>query len=131
MFSKGLFCISLDFELHWGGVEKRSLPAYNTYFSNTREVIPKILELFTQFNVHTTWATVGMLFHDSAASLLQNMPKNKPSYVNDSLSTYNYIDNNPQIKKFFYNVGYTSWNQNQRDMAIQMQNDIIKSIFFS
>jgi hypothetical protein len=36
-----------------------------------------------------------MLFHDSAASLLQNMPKNKPSYVNDSLSTYNYIDNNP------------------------------------
>jgi len=95
MFSKGLFCISLDFELHWGGVEKRSLPAYNTYFSNTREVIPEILELFTQFNVHTTWATVGMLFHDSADSLLQNMPKNKPSYLNDSLSTYSYIDNNP------------------------------------
>jgi len=43
----------------------------------------------------------------------------------------NHIDNNPQIKKFFYNESYTSWNQNQRNMAIQMQNDIIKSVIYS
>ena len=95
MFSNGLFCISLDFELHWGGVEKRSLPEYDKYFFNTREVIPQILELFTKFNVHTTWATVGILFHDSAESFLKNAPKLKPSYSNQDLSTYNYIDKNP------------------------------------
>jgi peptidoglycan/xylan/chitin deacetylase (PgdA/CDA1 family) len=95
MFSKGLFCISLDFELHWGGVEKRSLPAYNKYFLSTREVIPQILELFTQYNIHTSWATVGILFHDSADSFLKNAPTSKPSYINDNLSTYNYIDKNP------------------------------------
>lgn len=92
MFNKGIFCISLDFELHWGGVEKRSLPQYDQYFLNTREVIPQVLELFTQFNIHTTWATVGMLFHNSAASLIDNAPQIKPSYSNEILSTYNYID---------------------------------------
>jgi Polysaccharide deacetylase len=95
MFSKGLFCISLDFELHWGGVEKRSLPAYNKYFYNTREVIPQILDLFTQFNIHTTWATVGMLFHESADSLLKNTPQLLPTYNNGHLSTYNYINEHP------------------------------------
>ena len=95
MFNKGIFCISLDFELHWGGVEKRSLPQYDQYFLNTREVIPQVLELFTQFNIHTTWATVGMLFHNSAASLKDNAPQIKPSYSNEILSTYNYIDKHP------------------------------------
>jgi len=95
MNSIGLFCISLDFELHWGGVEKRSLPKYDTYFDNTRAVIPEILHLFEHYAIHTTWATVGMLFHDSANSLEANAPKNKPTYSNKELSTYHYIDANP------------------------------------
>lgn len=83
--------ISLDFELHWGGFEKWPLDAYKQYFLNTREVIPKILTSFSQYQIHTTWATVGMLFQDSKKSLLEVMPAITPSYQAQELSAYNFI----------------------------------------
>lgn len=104
---KGLFTISLDFELHWGGFEKwplqvsgRQLPitdhrkpkTYDQYFLNTREVIPQMLALFKKYDVHVTWATVGMLVHESKVALLQNAPTLKPSYQVSNLSAYHYID---------------------------------------
>lgn len=99
---RGLFTISLDFELHWGGFEKwplngreegRQVPGsgYNQYFANTREVIPEMLSAFRNHQVHVTWATVGMLFHESKAQLLENAPDNKPSYQQQELSAYDYI----------------------------------------
>jgi len=88
---QGIFTISLDFELHWGGVEKRTLPEYNRYFANTREVIPRMLELFDQYGVHVTWATVGMLFHSSLRELFAHAPKRRPLYQDSSISTYRYI----------------------------------------
>lgn len=110
----GVFTISLDFELHWGGFEKWELgntkyvarstskipttsnqqPAtiYNQYFLNTRKVIPQLLASFEQYKVHVTWATVGMLFHQSKEELFENAPTLKPSYLNHKLSAYNYID---------------------------------------
>jgi peptidoglycan/xylan/chitin deacetylase (PgdA/CDA1 family) len=87
----GIFTISLDFELHWGGFEKWPLENYKGYFSNTRRVIPKMLELFAANNVHVTWATVGLLFHDSREELLQNYPKQPPTYKVTKLSALNYI----------------------------------------
>lgn len=88
----GLFTISLDFELHWGGFEKWPLEQYRQYFLNTREVIPKMLELFEKHQVHVTWATVGMLFHESKQQLLQNSPALKPTYEQQQLSAYRFID---------------------------------------
>lgn len=104
---KGIFTISLDFELHWGGFEKWGLLVdggrspvskeqsgnFNEYFLNTRKVIPELLELFKRYEVHVTWATVGMLFHESKAALLANAPAQKPSYAEQHLSAYHYIDN--------------------------------------
>src|SRR5689334_7868297 len=99
----GIFSISLDFELHWGGFEKWRLEipnskiqnpgsrVYNQYFLNTREVIPKMLKLFEDHEVHVTWATVGMLLHKSKKELLENAPAIKPSYKVQNLSAYHYI----------------------------------------
>lgn len=89
---KGVFTISLDFELHWGGCEKWPLDQYREYFLNTRQVIPKMLELFRAYEIHVTWATVGMLFFDRKADLLKAAPSLKPSYRNQRLSVYRYID---------------------------------------
>jgi peptidoglycan/xylan/chitin deacetylase (PgdA/CDA1 family) len=100
---KGIFTISLDFELHWGGFEKWRLgeaasginpqgPDYRQYFLNTRNVIPELLRLFELYGVHVTWATVGMLFHQSKTELLANAPDLKPSYQEKALSAYHYID---------------------------------------
>jgi peptidoglycan/xylan/chitin deacetylase (PgdA/CDA1 family) len=95
---KGIFTISLDFELHWGGFEKWSLDKnhsggidYQQYFRNTREVIPQMLELFQQYEIHVTWATVGMLFHRSKDELMRNAPSLKPGYAVKELSAYHYM----------------------------------------
>ena len=86
------FVISLDFELHWGGFEKWPLENYKQYFLNTRQVIPEMLALFQQCKLCVTWATVGMLFHESKSSLLKNAPAIKPSYDLAELSAYHFID---------------------------------------
>jgi hypothetical protein len=89
----GVFTISLDFELHWGGFEKWPLEKYKAYFLNTREIIPQILIQFEQHKIHCTWATVGMLLHDSRISLEKFSPDAKPSYSLPELSAYCYIKN--------------------------------------
>jgi peptidoglycan/xylan/chitin deacetylase (PgdA/CDA1 family) len=91
MPAKGIFTISLDFELHWGGFEKWPLEDYRTYFLNTRKVIPSLLKLFEENEVHVTWATVGILFHDSKQELMRNFPPLKPGYRLEKLSAYHFI----------------------------------------
>jgi hypothetical protein len=63
---KGVFKISLDFELHWGGLRNGRLAPvlrlpgngsdYTNYFFNTRQVIPEMLKLFAAHETHVTWA---------------------------------------------------------------------------
>lgn len=89
---KGIFTISLDFELHWGGFEKWPLQNYQTYFQNTRRTIPKMLEAFSKYDVHVTWATVGILFHADKNSLNSVLPVLKPSYQARELSAYGYME---------------------------------------
>jgi peptidoglycan/xylan/chitin deacetylase (PgdA/CDA1 family) len=88
----GIFTISLDFELHWGGFEKWPLQNYRQYFLNTREVIPQMLSLFAEHDVHVTWATVGMLFHETREELINNSPDLKPTYKMSALSAYQYVN---------------------------------------
>jgi peptidoglycan/xylan/chitin deacetylase (PgdA/CDA1 family) len=87
----GIFSISLDFELHWGGFEKWPLEKYRQYFLNTREAIPQMLGLFAKNEVHVTWATVGMLFHSTREEVMDNSPDLKPTYKISALSAYQYI----------------------------------------
>ena len=102
----GIFTISLDFELHWGGFEKWTLKSSkfqvpgsmsdsprDQYFLTTRAVIPKMLDLFQRYEIHATWATVGMLLNESSEELLKNAPSEKPSYGNLNLSAYTFINN--------------------------------------
>ncbi len=86
---KGKFIISLDFELHWGGVEKWDVENKRTYFINTVKFIPDLLELFQKHDIRCTWATVGFLFAYNKKQLLEFSPKKTPSYHNNSLCYYN------------------------------------------
>lgn len=86
-----VFTISLDFELHWGGFEKWPLDAYRQYFKNTRETIPRMLDLFERYEVHVTWAAVGLLFHESFEQIQEDMPTIRPSYTRQEFSAYHYI----------------------------------------
>lgn len=85
---KGKFVISLDFELLWGVFDKVDYKEKLAYFENTRKVIPQILDLFTEFEISCTWATVGMLFNKNWSEWEINNPGELPAYKNQKLSPY-------------------------------------------
>jgi len=93
MKDTGTLIISLDFELYWGIFDKTDIKDRTKYFDKTIKVIPEILNLFNQFQIHATWATVGFLGYQNINELKQNMPDSLPKYNNPKLSAYNYIVN--------------------------------------
>lgn len=86
----GNLVISLDFELLWGVFDKVDWRERKLYFQNTRNIIPEILELFSQYEVSCTWATVGMLFNENWDEWNHNIPEYIPNYKTKSLSAYRY-----------------------------------------
>lgn len=90
MGKRGYLVISLDFELLWGVFDKVQWKEKKKYFQNTRELIPRILELFKQYEISCTWATVGMLFNENWDEWEHNLPNVYPNYENESLSAYNF-----------------------------------------
>ncbi|MCU0428356.1 MAG: polysaccharide deacetylase family protein [Cytophagaceae bacterium] len=84
----GSFVVSLDFELFWGVRDHRSLEEYGRNILGVRKALPAMLDLFTRYQIRSTFATVGFLFFDSKDSLLAACPEIKPSYQNPTLSPY-------------------------------------------
>ena len=66
---KGIFTISLDFELLWGVRDNPNLESYKKNILEVQYIIPELLKIFDQFDIHCTWATVGFLFCDSARGI--------------------------------------------------------------
>lgn len=91
----GSLLISLDFELMWGMFDKTDLATYGQNIANVQSVVPRLLDLFAQRNIHATWATVGMLMYPSKNSLAGAVPlkKDQPPYKNSKLSSYNHLKN--------------------------------------
>jgi len=84
----GTFTISLDFELYWGVHDSRPLASYARNLLGARDAIPRMLELFERYEVHCTWATVGLLFFDRKAELMEYLPELRPRYADPALSPY-------------------------------------------
>lgn len=86
----GSLVISLDFELLWGVFDKVDYNEKIDYFENTRQLIPSLLQLFDKYDVHSTWATVGMLFNNNWDEWNANIPEYLPNYNNENLSAYRF-----------------------------------------
>jgi peptidoglycan/xylan/chitin deacetylase (PgdA/CDA1 family) len=84
----GSFVISLDFELHWGVRDKRSVDAYRENLLGARAAIPRLLESFASHGIHATWATVGMLFAADREELTRFVPTRRPRYRDPGLDPY-------------------------------------------
>lgn len=89
---KGIFIISLDFELNWGVHDVFTKGEYDENLKGTREAIDEMLALFQQYRIHATWASVGMLSFDSKEKLLQNLPEERPTYKHLKFSPYEKIE---------------------------------------
>ncbi|MEP6628045.1 MAG: polysaccharide deacetylase family protein [Ginsengibacter sp.] len=86
--ANGKFVISLDFEIYWGVRDVVKLEDYKEHLLGVQTAIPKLLEIFSQYNVNATFATVGFLFFSSKQELINNLPKKIPKYTNTELSPY-------------------------------------------
>jgi peptidoglycan/xylan/chitin deacetylase (PgdA/CDA1 family) len=85
----GALVISLDFELHWGVRDKRPVDgSYRENLLGARQAIPKILDLFEEFGVAATWATVGFLFAKNRQEREEFSPSLRPQYKNSKLDAY-------------------------------------------
>lgn len=92
--NNGKFVISLDFELMWGVWDKLSVAEYGKDIEGVHTVFPKLLNLFNNYNVKTTFSTVGFLFFKTKEELINNIPTITPNYKDSNLSPYNgYFEN--------------------------------------
>src|SRR5688572_14149741 len=91
---RGKFVSSLDFELLWGVRDKRTIASYGENILGVRKALPAMLELFTEYQVRATFATVGFLFCRNKQELLDHIPEELPQYAADKYSPYtnNYLD---------------------------------------
>ncbi len=89
--NKPIFTISLDFELLWGIFDKVGDSYKPGYFTNTRKVIPEMLDSFAAAGIQATWATVGMLFAENEQEWLEYSPTYLPSYHNKKYSAYEWV----------------------------------------
>ena len=85
----GKFVISLDFELMWGVFDKRSVDSY-VNIKETKKAVKQILNLFEKYQIHATWAYVGMLENSNKKEFQNNIPSNLPSYFNKRFNPYGY-----------------------------------------
>ena len=99
--SKGIFTISLDFELFWGVRDHRTLESYGENIRNVHKVVPRLLELFSKYNVHCTWATVGFLFFNEKKEMIPYLPAEFPRYKKKEYDPYSYIDQN-ELEKIYH-----------------------------
>lgn len=90
--TRGVFTISLDFELYWGVRDGRTLASYRENLLRVHDVVPQLLALFQQFEIHCTWATVGFLFFESVDELKRSLPEHRPAYANGALDPYRVLD---------------------------------------
>ncbi len=88
MQQPGLLVISLDFELHWGVRDRRSVASYREHLLGVRQAVPALLELFRRYELHATWASVGMLAAAGRAELQALQPAELPHYADANLSPY-------------------------------------------
>jgi peptidoglycan/xylan/chitin deacetylase (PgdA/CDA1 family) len=65
---RGVFILSLDFELIWGTVDVGGPEPYRRTCETEREVVlDRLLELLSEFDISATWCVVGHLFLSSCA----------------------------------------------------------------
>ncbi|NNJ74067.1 MAG: polysaccharide deacetylase family protein [Anderseniella sp.] len=88
----GSLCISLDFELMWGVRDKRTTDQYGANITGGRDAVRQMLDMFHRNDIRATWATVGLLFCETKEEMLASLPEQQPTYTDQMLSNYTYLD---------------------------------------
>jgi peptidoglycan/xylan/chitin deacetylase (PgdA/CDA1 family) len=66
---RGVFMLTLDFELAWGTAWRAGYRQYYHSLVKTRMIVDRLLLLLETYQISATWATVGHLFLDSCTAV--------------------------------------------------------------
>jgi peptidoglycan/xylan/chitin deacetylase (PgdA/CDA1 family) len=72
--------------------DKASLADCYENLKGVSDAVPSLLSLFSTYEIHATWATVGFLFFETRLDLLQHLPTIQPQYEDIQLSPYHYLN---------------------------------------
>lgn len=65
--------------------------SYDQNIIGVREAIPKILSLFEEFDIHATWATVGLLFCKTKKEVELALTEINPTYKNEQFNPIHHV----------------------------------------
>lgn len=86
---QGGFVISLDFEMSWGVLDYlKANPDYQRNIEGEVTAVRAILDVFREYGIAATWATVGLIFAASAEEADSYRPTRIPKYANPEFSPY-------------------------------------------
>lgn len=102
MINNGVFVISLDFEMFWGVHHTHFVNRYLKNLESTPLVVPRLLQTFEHYNIHATWATVGLLFNKSFSQLTSQLPAELPTYNNPELNPFRHLNDDARFPEEIY-----------------------------
>lgn len=115
------FTISIDFELFWGVRDVRTLKNYGDNIVGVRQAIPAMLKMFTEHQVHATWATVGFVTFENRKELINYLPTELPGYVDPELDPYPYLTSiGKSERQDPYHFGYSLVRQIQDTEGMEL-----------
>ena len=78
-FDRAVFTVSIDFELMWGTADRPYAHAFRGLCETERkEVVDRLLDLLTKYEIGATWGIVGHLFLDEAERNTARMKASDP-----------------------------------------------------
>jgi len=89
--NSSFFTISIDFELFWGMRDVTTIEKYGQNILGGRKAIPKILNLFHEYKINSTWGVVGLAIFQDRDEMENSFPSELPIYKNKNLSPYEHI----------------------------------------
>jgi peptidoglycan/xylan/chitin deacetylase (PgdA/CDA1 family) len=98
----GKLVISLDFEKYWGMRDHKSLKDCQDNLKKVDNICLTVLDIFKEYGIHATWATVGFLSFNNKEELLEKLPSDFPNYKNSNLGPYEYIQQNDLEPKYHF-----------------------------
>lgn len=88
MVKKGAFCISLDFEKFWGIHDVSTLASTELNLIKVQTIVHRLLQLFNKYDIHCTWAVVGLLNFNSLDELEDYSKLLTIKYTQDQFSPF-------------------------------------------
>ncbi|MGF9975410.1 polysaccharide deacetylase family protein [Viridibacillus arvi] len=79
--------------MNWGVHDVFTIDKYGENILGSRKAIPKILQLFQKYEIHATWAIVGMIHCKDKKELLTCLESIEVPYENEALSAKHNLPN--------------------------------------